>query len=148
MIINVPSADELLDVSLQLYFSTWEKLIEMPLAFEQTFGDDSGANWDKEREEYLDACQSELQSLCSVIQQSNELALKARICTVSPFLLLVGSEIKFSTKIKDIDYSELRTMDAVELPGAVNTICKDTLTEKFIKSYHDRSRAWAESIWG
>jgi hypothetical protein len=58
MITNVPAADELLNVSLQLYFSTWSKLIQIPLAFEGSFTSESGINWDKEREEYLDACQS------------------------------------------------------------------------------------------
>jgi hypothetical protein len=137
MITNVPSADELLNVSLQLYFSTWSKLIQIPLAFEESFTSESGINWDKEREEYLNACQSELQSLCSVVQQSNELALKAKICAVSPFLLLVGSGVKFGAKANDVDYSEFKTLDAVELPYAVNTICSDTLKDEFIKSYQD-----------
>ena len=49
----------------------------------------------------------------------NELALKAKICAVSPYLLLLRSEPKFSAKVRDIDFSEFRTLDAVDLPPVI-----------------------------
>jgi len=71
-----------------------------------------------------------------LISQSDELALKAKVVEVSPFLLLLKSDVKFSTAPSDIDFSDFRTLDAVELPGAVNRICEEPLTEKFIQTYH------------
>jgi hypothetical protein len=82
-------------------------------------GDPSQEGWEDEWNDYLTACQPELQSVCSVISHSNELALKAKICKVSPFLLLIGSDFKFGQSQKDINFSDLRTIDAVDLPGAV-----------------------------
>jgi hypothetical protein len=42
-----------------------------------------------ERRDYLELCLPELQSIVTVIQQSNELRLKAMICEISPLLLLL-----------------------------------------------------------
>ncbi len=92
--------------------------------------------WADERKKYLKQAQPDLQSVCAIIQQSNELALKARICAVSPFLLLVGSDYRFSAIPKNVDFAEFRTIDAVELPKAVNTICAKPLSAQFIQTYN------------
>lgn len=140
MITNIPTSDSLDDVALRLYFSAWGHLItilrDFDLAFEPGH-DPSVSGWNEERAEYLAACQPELQSVCTLIQQSNELALKARICKVSPFLLLLRSDGKLSTITKNVDFSEFRTLDAVELPAAVNTFCQEALSEQFIQTYND-----------
>jgi hypothetical protein len=97
----------------------------------------SGDGWNEEWVWYLAACQPDFQSICTLIQQSNELALKAKIRSVSPFLLLLGSERRFSTTPKAVDFSEFKTLDAVELPGAVNTFRETHLSDKFIQSYNE-----------
>jgi len=102
-----------------------------------TDDDPTATEWTDEWKGYLDACQDELQSICTVVAQSNELALKAKICDVSPFLLLLGGEQRFGKSPKDINFSDFRTIDAVDLPGAVNTICSKPLSDKFIKTYHE-----------
>jgi hypothetical protein len=138
MITNIPTPENLNDVALRLYFSAWSSLVGMRAEFEDVFVDDpTGNEWREEWTDYLVACQPELQSICTLIQQSNELALKAKICSVSPFLLLLRSDAKLSTSPKDVDFSEFKTLDAVELPGAVNTFCKEHLSDKFIQTYHE-----------
>jgi hypothetical protein len=64
-----------------------------------------------------------------------ELALKARICAVSPYLLLLDTGMKLSAAPKQIDFSELRTLDAVDLPGAVNTLTDKPVPDDFIGQY-------------
>ncbi len=142
MISNVPTPESLNDVALRLYFSAWSDLIHVVADFEMTFepGDDPHApgvqGWDTEWAEYIVACQPELQSICALIQQSNELALKAKICEVSPFLLLLKNDAKLSAVQRNLDFSTFRTLDALDLPGAVNTFCKHPLSEKFIETYN------------
>ena len=140
MIINIPSPESLNDIALRLHFSAWSSLVNIRFDFDRAFepgSDPSGDQWSDEWAEYLAACQPELQSVYTLIQQSNELALRARVCSVSPFLLLLGSERKYSTTWRNVDFSEFRTLDAVELPGAVNTFCDETLSDKFIQSYNE-----------
>lgn len=135
MIINLPTPESLNDVALRLHFSAWAALTRMIADFEESF--EPGINWAEEKKMYLAACQSELQSVCTFIQQSSELGLKAKICEVSPYLLLVNSAPKLSTIPKDINFSDLRSIDAVDLPGAVNTLCPIRLSDRHIQTYHD-----------
>ncbi|NVO12906.1 MAG: hypothetical protein HXX10_02610 [Rhodoplanes sp.] len=142
MIVNVPTPQTLNDVALRLYFSAWSSLIYVRVHFDEAFppGEDSRpekGGWAEEWSEYIEGCQPELQAVCSVIQQSNELALKARICAVSPYLLLLNSTPKLSTVPGDIDFSELRTIDASDLPASVNSLCKETLSDEYIRSYNE-----------
>lgn len=138
MIANIPTPESLSDVALRLYVSAWSSIVLMRAEFDSMYQDDpTGKEWREERADYLIACQPELQSICTIIQQSNELALKARICSISPFLLLLRSDAKLSTSPKDIDFSEFRTLDAVELPGAVNTFCSEHLSDRFIQTYNE-----------
>ena len=152
MIINVPSAEGLNEIALRLYVSAWSALAKVyedfAIHYEQNVGwspDWPGNSWAQEWNDYIEVCQPDMHSICISIQQSNELALKARICGVSPYLLLIRSEARFSQAVKDVDFSTLRTLDAVELPGAVNTLCKDTLSPQFIQSY-DRIRSLRNQI--
>jgi hypothetical protein len=141
VITNIPTAEDLNDVALRLHFSAWKALLSIRPDFEAAYPSDedpTSAGWADEWTAYLDACQNELQSVCTVIAQSNELALKAKICDVSPFLLLIGNEQRFSrSSPRNVDFSDFRTIDAVDLPGAVNTICDPPLSDKFIQNYND-----------
>jgi len=136
VIINIPSPEDLNDVALRLYFSAWSDLINMLAVFDQHFKVLPEEELTDERRDYLELCQPELQSIVTVIQQSNELRLKAMICEISPLLLLLGNDQKLNKIHKDTEFSEFKTLDSVELPGAVNVLCKEPLTDKFIQSYN------------
>ncbi|UGY02478.1 hypothetical protein [Bradyrhizobium quebecense] len=142
MIVNVPTPQALNDVALRLYFSAWSSLIYIRAHFDQTFppGEDprpEKGDWAEEWSEYIQGYQPEFQAVCSVIQQSNELALKAKICAVSPYLLLLNSNPKFSAVPGDIDFSELRTIDASDLPASVNSLCKKALSDDYVRTYNE-----------
>lgn len=152
MIVNIPSADSLNEIALRLYVSAWSAIANIYDDFGRHY--DSGTAWSpdwpgdlwgQEWSDYIEVCQPDMQSICIIIQQSNELALKARICSVSPYLLLIRSEARFSQTVKNVDFGTLRTLDALELPGAVNTLCQDTLSPQFIQSY-DRIRSLRNQI--
>jgi hypothetical protein len=141
MIINIPTPQALDDVALRLYFSAWWSIIRIRSDFNETFppGDDSGpekGDWKEEWTDYLAGYQPELQAVCSIIQQSNELALKAKVCAVSPYLLLLNSDTKFSTVPRNIEFSELRTLDAVDPPAVVNSLSAKSLSDQYVQAYN------------
>lgn len=135
MIVNVPTSEALNHSALRLYFSAWATLIDIRYDFDESFSGDH--DWTREREEYIAACQPDLQAACSTIQQYNELALKARICEVSPYLLLIRNDQKFSLAPKKIDFADLRTLDAVELPAAVNSFTANPLSAQYVQAYNE-----------
>jgi hypothetical protein len=140
MITNVPTQESLSNVALRTYFRAWNDLIDIWYDFSVRFDQNGDVraslqNWPEEWREYLLEAQSDLQSICSLLQQSMELALKARVCAVSPYLLLLDTGMKLSASSKQIDFSELRTLDAVDLPGAVNTLTDNPVSDEFIGRY-------------
>jgi hypothetical protein len=139
MIINLPDSDTLTETALRLYFSAWNRLLAILDDWDTRIPGASLARsvpelWKEEAEWYLDDCQNDLQAAIAVIQQSNELALKARLCVVSPYLLLDG-QIPLSADPKQIDFFGLRTLDAQKLPHAVNTLCAAPLPASYVTRY-------------
>lgn len=140
MITNLPTQESLNNVALRTYFRAWNSLVEIWTDFSCFFGHGfdvktATQEWRDEWHEYLGEAQSDLQSICALLQQSTELALKARVCAVNPYLLLLDTGLKLSAAPKQIDFSELRTLDAVDLPGAVNTLTDRPVSDDFIGKY-------------
>ncbi len=140
MITNLPDAEALTATALRLYFSAWNRLRGILSDWDARIPDASlvgevPASWQEEAEGYLDDCQSDLQATIAIIQQSNELALKARLCAVSPYLLLLEGQLPLSNEPKDLDFFDLRTLDAQRLPQAVNTLCPTPLPHSFVTRY-------------
>lgn len=130
MITNVPTAQDLNKSALTAFFAAWHSLIQLFDDFNESFGLEN-PSFSDELEEYYEHCQAELETIYALAAQASELALKARICEVSPFLLLLGQGASFGETDLDIDFSELRTIDAVDLPNAVNAICASKVSDQF-----------------
>lgn len=140
MIVNLPTVDGLTSMALKLYFRAWANVRDTLIQFDRHYPDSGffgtpDKKWDDEREYFLEAIQEDLQANLALLQQCNELALKARIAEISPYLLLVKSDISFSNAAKDIDFAMLKTLDAVELPPAVNTLTLKPLSAAYIENY-------------
>lgn len=142
MIVNLPTAEALNTTSLKLYFRAWQGIVTMMHSFDQQYPEEIYAwfqaksdNWSEERADYLEGDQEDLHAALSTVQQSNELALKARIAEVSPYLLLLNNEMAFSATGRHIEFASLRTLDAVDLPKAVNTLTDTPLSSSYIQMY-------------
>lgn len=156
MIINVPDHNELEEVSLRLLFKAWAQIASIitewdTFANERTAGHnltsvddederkptaDELEELEKDRKRYLKSAQNDLQSIYTLIQQSQEIGLKARICEVSPYLLLkkkTASAIDKDTST--FDFLDMPTHDAGELPDIHDTFYKQTLSKKFRNIY-------------
>ncbi|MCK1394976.1 hypothetical protein [Bradyrhizobium sp. 1] len=148
MIKNIPTADELLLVSLRLYFKAWGDLAGIITewaeygqwaseAQEEDEAVDVQAGWQK----YIAAAQSDLQSIFALIQQSQEIGLKARICDISPYLLLKRTDIKPSDGENGVwDFTDFPTLDASELVRVHNMFCSTTLSKDFQTKYEEIRR--------
>lgn len=149
MIKNIPTAVDLLLVSLRLYFKAWGDTTSIisewaeygewaSEAQEKDDALDARAGWEK----YIAAAQSDLQGIFTLIQQSQEIGLKARICTVSPFLLLKRTDIKPSDGENGVwDFTDFPTLDAAELVRVHNIFCPTTLSKEFQAKYEEIRRS-------
>jgi hypothetical protein len=154
MLKNIPTSDSMEQVSLRLYFTAWghvtqvisemiqietedAKLEQMEEQMEQEYLAFHGTPISPERidkDAFVTRAQPDLQLAYTLIQQSQEIALKAKICAVSPFLLLLGSDVRTWPK-DDADFTQFRTIDASDLIKVVNTVCHHGISEKFSNFY-------------
>ena len=138
MISNVPNSIDLDIVARRLYFSAWTQLEDIESAYPsylESMALVSSAEIEQGRKEYFEAAQPEFQSIWVLVQQSNEFAMKARICGVSPYLLLLRNDIRNIGKPSQIDFSDFRTIDAVDLPAAIKIFCSKPLSDSYREKY-------------
>lgn len=157
MIINVPTAEELRTISLRLYFKAWVEtaeiviewyehsgLLELPkwLPDEGRYVDDPKPDMDGAWGAYLQAAQSDLQSIYTLTQQSQEIGIKALICEVSPYLLLKGKEAKAAIPGNSaFDFTDFPTIDAADLIKVHNIFCNRVITPEFQAQVDDIRRS-------
>ncbi|WP_299719948.1 hypothetical protein [uncultured Tateyamaria sp.] len=140
MFVNVPDAAQLENTALRLYFDAWERTVSLyndfcdvfPVAIEEVGGKHS---FSEEWDEYVGDAQAEMGAICAIIQQAAEIRLKSIICSVSPYLLLLNSEVPLKMGEADLDFTSLRTLDAVDLPRAVRTMTGFELSDSYIQRY-------------
>jgi len=140
MFVNVPNAKQLEDTALRLYFDAWERTVTLYDDFCGVYSvpiEDVAAehSFSEEWREYVDAAQAEMGAICAVIQQSAEIRLKSIICSVSPYLLLLNSEVPLKMDDAGLDFTSLRTLDSVDLPRAVRTMTNFELSDGYVQRY-------------
>lgn len=140
MLQNVPDAQQLNSIALRLYFDAWERTVMLFFDFCEVFeieiDEVTGQhNFSKEWDEYVAEAQAEMGAICALIQQAAEIRLKSIICSVSPYLLLLNGEVPLKATDTDLDFTSLRTLDAVDLPKAVRTLTDFHLSDAYIQEY-------------
>lgn len=142
MIVNLPTSDALNATALKLYFRAWQGVVDTLLDFDKMYNssvsdwfDSTNGRYTEERTDYLELAQEDFHAFASIAQQANELALKARITAVSPYLLLLNSDVSLSSADGSVEFASLRTLDAVDLPKAVNALTPTPVSEIYKQHY-------------
>ena len=156
MLQNVPNAEELEATALRLYFEAWRQIITIMsdildnpqfvvtvlndklVAIEDEHGEIELEDSRRDLEEFVRLAQPDLQLCYALVQQCQELALKAIVCKESPFLLLLGSDVRAWGANKD--FTDLRTIDASDLVKVVNGIRPQPLSDLFVTTFNDLRR--------
>ena len=160
MIHNIPTADELRTVSLRLYFKAWSEITDILVEWDEyselltpPFSADRGhfyldppdapgSEETIEWQQYIEAAQSDLQGIYTLIQQSQEIGLKSRICEVSPYLLLKRTDIRPADSSSNTwDFTDFPTLDASELVRVHNMFCSLVLSQQFQLQYDEMRRS-------
>ncbi|WP_107677988.1 hypothetical protein [Agrobacterium sp. LAD9] len=146
-ITNIPTADHFEQAAKTAFFAGWNDLLHLISDFEHHRERDYSAvdDWEIERKRYYDHCKVELEKICSWAGQATELALKSKICAVSPYLLLLGTDPRFKASGGDIDFTDLRTLDATDLVTTVNSVCPKAMSPQFTERFN-RLRQWRNKI--
>jgi hypothetical protein len=81
----------------------------------------------------------EINNALTLLQQSLEIFLKSMIAKVSPFLLIAGEPRQWPSpdKAGNVDFSDFRTIDAIDLCRVVNAVSDTKLPDSFVQLYNN-----------
>lgn len=133
-VLNLPTEEKLRDFAFALHFEAWERLHSIIEDFAMVY-EGGSKEFPDEWGEYLQHSSRDLETIINLIAQASEIGMKSKLCKVSPYLLLLGQSEPLKSKRGDIDFSELRTLDAVDLPNAVANFSGADLPEEFISDF-------------
>ena len=131
MIVDVPTPADFYAAGVNQLFLAWQIAMASLEEYDQAL--DYGAEDDSEtRAEYWRRAQPALANAYSLIQQGMEMALKGRIASVSP-LLLIGDPADWPGRAatQDVSFGEFRTLDAADLVKVHNSIAAPPLDNRF-----------------
>lgn len=144
MITGVPSFAELSETAANWMNLAWSLTIECLSDVEQwrRYQKDGGLDPDallRQEAKQIRAQRYRITNGFSLHQQSLELFLKARIAEVSPFLLISGDQRTWPKPKpnENLDFTELRTIDATELCKVVNTVSATPVSSDFVQLFDD-----------
>jgi hypothetical protein len=145
---NVPKADDLRTVSLRLYFKAWAEIAAIvteweeygQLMYSEETKDASEQELTTGWKEYIGRAQSDLQGIYTLIQQSQEIGIKALICEVSPYLLIKRTDVKASAG-NTWEFTDFPTVDAAELTRIHNIFCARPFSKDFHTQYDEIRRS-------
>jgi len=145
--VNVPTSEEYNRAAKSVFFAGWNELFHLIADFVRFYDGEEPetAAWLEERSRYYRHATAEVEKVCTLACQASELALKAKICEVSPYLLLLGSEVKFKASSPNVDFKDQRTLDATDLVVTVNSVCAKTLSTRFAERFNEL-RTWRNQI--
>lgn len=131
MIIELPTANDFAVAGMNSLNLAWTIITQHSMELEQA----EVETWDQDgevTEEYWRRSQATLGHALTLVQQGQELLIKARISEVSVFLLISGQPREWpQSDKKDVSFSEFRTVDAVDLIKLHNSVRTDPLNEEF-----------------
>jgi hypothetical protein len=134
MITEIPTASEFQDAGLNQLYLAWQIAMQAMRDYEEAEGSLADEDGRAERSaEYWAKSQPALANAFGLIQQAMEMALKGRIASISPFLL-ISRDPKDWPKRADstsVPFSEFRTLDAADLVKVHNAVSAEPLDEVF-----------------
>lgn len=139
MIVDAPTPAEFNAAGLNQLTLAWQIAIGAVMEYDNALA--LGAEGDAESTaEYWRRTQPALANAYSLVQQGMELALKGRIASVSPFLL-IGDPRDWPGRAasEDVSFGDLRTLDAADLVKVHNGVRADRLDGTF-RAFWDEVR--------
>ena len=146
MIVGVPSHIHLMETATGWMNLAWEVIVAESHSLDE-IGDvwtDEPGVWTREEiktelTDYLRSRRLHLNNAISLLQQSLEIFLKAKIAEVSPFLLIAGESSSWPSPDSkgNVDFSNFRTLDAIHLCKAARAATNFKVTDEFV-AFYDR----------
>lgn len=155
MIEEIPSSDDFHQAALDSLNLSWDVLMDLARyvrdAYDYGHLGEEGLQKDKtdgdELKEYWTSAQNLLGNALTLLQQGQELGIKARIAEVSPFLVIMAHPRDWpaSAVNENVSFGEFRSLNAADLIKVHNTVHRDRLSSEVRKQF-DKVRKQRNAI--
>src|SRR6266404_8514867 len=144
MITGIPDHNELMETATGWLNLAWEIVIgeaerfqEIEFLYDEIEEREGHDVAEQAINQHWSAQRLKLNNAISLLQQSLEIFLKARIAEVSPFLLVAGDPQSWPSinKSGDVDFAEFKTLDATHLCRAARIVSATPIPEQFVQFY-------------
>lgn len=140
MIIEIPDPEDYAESAINYLNLAWG----IGVSLLELMDDSQISEWGEGRDisEFWKVSQPTLGNAFAMIQQAQEIALKGRIVSVSPFLLIQGDPRDWPKKSadRDVPFSEFRTINASDLIKTHDSVCATKLSDTFASLFDDVRR--------
>jgi len=144
MIIGIPDQNELMETATGWLNLAWDVVIneadkfqEVEFLYHEIEEREGREIAERAVNQHWNAQRLKLNNAISLLQQSLEIFLKARIAEVSPFLLIAGDPQSWPSidSSGSVDFAEFRTLDAIHLCRAARIVSATPLSEQFVQFF-------------
>jgi len=146
VISEIPTPDEFTQSGTAYLNLAWDSTVQLALNLDEAHIDEWDTTGDV-TDEYWAAAQRPLATAVTLVQQGTEFLLKARIASVSPFLLIAAnpSDWPRGCQSSDTPFSHFKTIDAQDLLRVHDTVAGGRLSQQFATRF-DALRRQRNSI--
>jgi hypothetical protein len=152
MITDLPTPDEYDRSGVNLFNMAWAAATSPVHKLEELVDGMglSGAGLDQAVEHYWRGVQPQLANALSLTHQAMEVSIKGRIAAVSPYLLIANQPKDYpkDSDKTDVSFTELRTVDAIDLIRLHNTVAPVKLGSDFAVLFEKSRRERNKFIHG
>lgn len=141
MITDVPTETDFRGGGIELLNIAWDSVVSLLINLDEALTE-GWVSLDEVSGEYWKAASRTLATALALTQQSFELLIKGRICSVSPYLLLVGSAREWPSLSpgEAISFADLRTVDAGDLIRLHNAVTEPSIDLDFQERFESLRR--------
>ena len=132
MITDIPQANEFRDAGIGFINLAADQIFSLYFQLRETGLEEE--EWVVELKQFWLSAQKPLSNALALVHQGIDFLIKARIATISPFLLLSGNPRDWprGSERRDVAFAEFHTLDAQELVRAHDVVVTPRLPEEFV----------------
>jgi len=137
MILEVPSSDDFKNHGIDYLNIGWGTVLDILISLEDARECHDEAYLEEMGADFWGAAERELATALSLIEQGAEFLIKARICEVSPWLLITRnpSEWPRGCSQQNVNFSLFRTIDAQDLIKVHDTFSAQRIDTEFVEVF-------------
>jgi hypothetical protein len=134
---DIPTSDEFFSAAKAQFDFAWDIAISFFTQLEDAQSYDEEEIEEDKKKAFWEAARQRIITSLTIAQQGIELSIKAKLVSISPFLIIAGSHSDWpkSKGGKGVSFSEFRTVDAHDLVKVYDVVSEKPFDAEFVRLF-------------